>query len=127
MAEFGLPGALQPGLGLHRRMAGEGRRSAFPAGCTNDPAIRRRSAPRVLGSVLGRWASLAFLLAFHAVTSEAQVLSTRIWPARDYTRLTFESREPIQYTIFSIKDPERLVLDLGEKGVRRPHPSDPPR
>src|SRR5687767_5969769 len=112
MAEFRLPGALQPGLGLHRRMAGEGGRSAFRAGCTHHPSIRRRSAPRVLGSVLGRWASLAFLLVFHAVTSEAQVLSTRIWPARDYTRLTFESREPIQYTIFSIKDPERLVLDL---------------
>ena len=112
MAEFRLPGALQPGLGLHRRMAGEGGRSAFPAGCTHHPAIRRRSAPRVFGSLLGRWTSLAFLLVFHAVTSEAQVLSTRIWPARDYTRLTFESREPIQYTIFSIKDPERLVLDL---------------
>jgi N-acetylmuramoyl-L-alanine amidase len=52
------------------------------------------------------------LLVFHVTASEAQVLSTRIWPARDYTRLTLESREAIQYTIFSVKDPERLVLDL---------------
>jgi N-acetylmuramoyl-L-alanine amidase len=112
MAEFRLPGALQPGLGLRRRMAGEGGRSARPAGRAHRSAIRRRSAPRFLGSLLRRWTSLALLLAFYAVASEAQVLSTRIWPARDYTRLTFESREPLQYTIFGIKDPERLVLDL---------------
>jgi N-acetylmuramoyl-L-alanine amidase len=62
--------------------------------------------------VLRRWTSLALLLAFHLGASEAQVLSSRIWPARDYTRLTLESREAIEYTIFSIKDPERLVIDL---------------
>jgi N-acetylmuramoyl-L-alanine amidase len=39
-------------------------------------------------------------------------VSTRIWPARDYTRLTLESKEKIDYTIFSVKDPERVVLDL---------------
>ena len=38
--------------------------------------------------------------------------STRIWPARDYTRLTFESRGEIRYTIFNLQNPERLVLDL---------------
>ena len=41
-----------------------------------------------------------------------QVTSTRIWPARDYTRITFESRQEVKYTLFSVKDPERLVLDL---------------
>jgi len=55
------------------------------------------------------YAIAAFLF---AVSVEAQVLSTRIWPARDYTRLTLESKEELQYTIFSVKDPERLVLDL---------------
>ena len=56
---------------------------------------------------------LAFLLALLFVgAAQAQVLSTRIWPARDYTRLTIESKEEIQYSIFSIKDPARLVLDL---------------
>ena len=62
-----------------------------------------------------RWPSLAFLLALVLAglgTAQAQVLSSRIWPARDYTRLTIESKSEIQYSIFSIKDPERLVLDL---------------
>ena len=56
---------------------------------------------------------LALLLAVFLVGgAHAQVLSTRIWPARDYTRLTIESKQEIQYSIFSLKDPERLVLDL---------------
>ena len=40
------------------------------------------------------------------------MLASRIWPARDYTRLTLESPAELKYKVFSIKDPERLVLDL---------------
>jgi len=39
-------------------------------------------------------------------------VSTRIWPARDYTRVTLESKTEIKFQLFSVKDPERLVLDL---------------
>jgi N-acetylmuramoyl-L-alanine amidase len=35
-----------------------------------------------------------------------------MWPAREYTRLTLESKEELKYSIFTIKDPERVVLDL---------------
>ncbi|OGA48175.1 MAG: N-acetylmuramoyl-L-alanine amidase [Betaproteobacteria bacterium RIFCSPLOWO2_12_FULL_62_13] len=44
--------------------------------------------------------------------SGAQITAARVWPARDYTRVTLESRVPIQHKMFSLKDPERLVLDL---------------
>jgi N-acetylmuramoyl-L-alanine amidase len=44
--------------------------------------------------------------------AEAQVTSSRIWPARDYTRLTLESKAELKYQMFAVKDPERLVLDL---------------
>ena len=40
------------------------------------------------------------------------MLSTRIWPARDYTRVTLESKSELKFSLFSVKDPERLVLDL---------------
>jgi N-acetylmuramoyl-L-alanine amidase len=40
------------------------------------------------------------------------VVASRVWPAKDYTRLTLESPAEIKYQLFSIKDPERLVLDL---------------
>jgi len=39
-------------------------------------------------------------------------VSTRIWPARDYTRLTIESKNELRYTLFALKNPERLVLDF---------------
>lgn len=40
--------------------------------------------------------------------------SARIWPAQDYTRLTLESKQPISHNMFSVKNPERLVIDLEE-------------
>lgn len=36
----------------------------------------------------------------------------RVWPAQDYTRITIESNRVISYTQFSIKNPDRLVIDL---------------
>jgi len=36
----------------------------------------------------------------------------RVWPARDYTRITLEHSQPLKYSHMLVKDPERLVLDL---------------
>jgi N-acetylmuramoyl-L-alanine amidase len=36
----------------------------------------------------------------------------RVWPAQDYTRITIESKQVIRYNQFTIKNPERLVIDL---------------
>jgi N-acetylmuramoyl-L-alanine amidase len=44
--------------------------------------------------------------------AQTQVVSTRIWPARDYTRVTLETKAAVKFELFSVKDPERLVLDL---------------
>jgi N-acetylmuramoyl-L-alanine amidase len=44
--------------------------------------------------------------------AEVSITSTRIWPAQDYTRLTLESKQPIRYNLFTLKNPERLVIDL---------------
>jgi N-acetylmuramoyl-L-alanine amidase len=55
-------------------------------------------------------AALVLLLA--APLAQGQVVSTRIWPAKDYTRVTIESKSEIRYQILSVKNPERLVLDL---------------
>jgi len=40
------------------------------------------------------------------------VNSARLWPAREYTRLTLESNAPIAHQVLAVKNPERLVLDL---------------
>jgi N-acetylmuramoyl-L-alanine amidase len=43
---------------------------------------------------------------------ETAISSARIWPARDYTRLTLESKAPLKFHLFSLPHPDRLVLDL---------------
>ena len=54
----------------------------------------------------------AIALSFCVGASQAQIVSTRIWPAKDYTRVTVESKSELRYTLFAVKNPERLVLDL---------------
>ena len=56
--------------------------------------------------------SLALLLINTAAFAANEVVSARIWPAQDYTRLTLESKQSIAYTMFSIENPDRLVVDL---------------
>lgn len=41
-----------------------------------------------------------------------RVRAVRVWPAPEYTRVTLESAQPLQHHLTTIKDPERLVLDL---------------
>jgi N-acetylmuramoyl-L-alanine amidase len=38
----------------------------------------------------------------------------RVWPAPDYTRLTLESKQAIHYSLLTLKNPERLVIDLDD-------------
>jgi len=44
--------------------------------------------------------------------SATQISTARVWPSPDYTRLTLEAQAPVSFTMMSVKDPERLVLDL---------------
>ncbi len=56
--------------------------------------------------------SIALLLSHAYAYAANEIISTRIWPAQDYTRLTLESKQAITYTMFSIENPDRLVVDL---------------
>ena len=49
-----------------------------------------------------------------------RVLAVRIWPAPEYTRVTIEHSAPLKYTHFTVKNPERLVVDLERQEVREP-------
>jgi N-acetylmuramoyl-L-alanine amidase len=40
------------------------------------------------------------------------VTATRVWPSQDYTRMTFEGGGAFKYQTLSLKNPERLVLDI---------------
>ena len=89
-------------------------------------------ASRALGTPHGRAPARSsffftvFFLAFSllagaptpaAAQSGSQITAARAWPAQDYTRITLESQEPLKYSVLSLKDPERLVLDLEDVEV----------
>src|SRR5258706_11297246 len=117
MAELRPARALQSGILLHCGMARARRRPARTAGPRNPADVRgertHRCASRVLGAgrSLARRGLVALALFLGASCALAQVVSTRIWPARDYTRVTLETKGEVKFQLFSVKDPERLVLD----------------
>lgn len=55
--------------------------------------------------------ALALLAAAPAVAAE-KIVSSRVWPAQEYTRVTLESPLPVKYQYFFVNNPERLVIDL---------------
>jgi N-acetylmuramoyl-L-alanine amidase len=60
---------------------------------------------------------LSLLLWLPAALAEIAISSARIWPAQDYTRLTLESKRAIQYKLFTLSNPNRLVIDLDDVGI----------
>ena len=65
------------------------------------------------------WCLLTMLLAPLAVDAATAVTSVRVWPAPDYTRITFESAAPVAHQMLLLKNPDRLALDLEDATVTR--------
>ncbi|HTZ00557.1 MAG TPA: N-acetylmuramoyl-L-alanine amidase [Rhodocyclaceae bacterium] len=57
-------------------------------------------------------AGLTLLVTRPGFAGGPSVLSVRVWPAPDYTRVTLESDQPLHFSQMLVKDPERLVVDL---------------
>ncbi len=94
-------------------MAGARGADASAARSGDSSRARGRRAPRPSGGLHAGWRGLALVVAFFlAGAAHAQIVASRIWPARDYTRLTLEAPAELKYELFSVKDPDRLVLDL---------------
>ena len=55
------------------------------------------------------WLPLLWIPWAHAAIA---ISSARLWPAQDYTRLTLESKQAIHYNMFTVNNPDRLVIDL---------------
>ena len=47
-----------------------------------------------------------------SLAQAAKILAVRVWPAEDYTRVTLENDIELKTSHFTIKDPERLVVDI---------------
>lgn len=44
--------------------------------------------------------------------AQAEINGVRMWPAPDNTRLVFDSSAPVEHTLFTLSNPERIVIDL---------------
>jgi len=42
----------------------------------------------------------------------SQILAVRVWPSEDYTRVTLENDSNLKITNFTVKNPDRLVVDI---------------
>jgi N-acetylmuramoyl-L-alanine amidase len=47
-----------------------------------------------------------------AAAASASVMGVRVWPSRDYTRVTLEHSDELRFTQLLLKDPHRLVVDI---------------
>jgi N-acetylmuramoyl-L-alanine amidase len=56
--------------------------------------------------------SLVLLIGAHQIAHGASVVAVRIWPARDYTRVTIESDGALTARQFFVSDPPRLAVDI---------------
>ena len=120
-------------------MAAEGGRFAAAAGrrdhAGTEPHRAQREPARVLAqrrrdarAIEGRFhfsiPDFLKLLLFAAIIAAAapafaadKILSTRVWPAQEYTRVTIESATPLKHEFFFVDHPSRLVVDLSGVGL----------
>lgn len=54
------------------------------------------------------------LLFIGLAKAENNVIAARVWPAQDYTRITLEAKSAIVYRMVTLKNPERIVIDIQE-------------
>lgn len=66
--------------------------------------MRWRLAGQFLAGILG----YGMLIAAQAAT----VQSMRMWPAPDHTRLVFDLDGPVTHSLFTLNDPDRVVVDM---------------
>lgn len=74
-----------------------------------EPLAGRRELIKFAGASL---LLLVTPVARAAANRNPSILAVRVWPAADYTRVAIEHDAPLKYTHFTVKNPERLVIDL---------------
>ena len=81
------------------------------AGWSRRQMLRAGASTMLLG-LLGPLDPLLAPRSQAAVPPSQSVLAVRVWPARDYTRVTIESDQPLNYDQKLLQSPDRLVVDF---------------
>ena len=68
---------------------------------------------------------LACLMAF-SVSAAVNVKNVRSWPAPDHTRVVLDVDRPVEYALFTLRNPDRVVVDLRGARLLKPVPDARP-
>ncbi|MCB1723034.1 MAG: N-acetylmuramoyl-L-alanine amidase [Chromatiaceae bacterium] len=60
---------------------------------------------------------LLVLAVTHASAWAAEVSGVRLWTAPDHTRVVFDTTAPVEHKVFTLDEPDRLVLDIASASV----------
>ena len=71
------------------------------------PGLKRREFLASSGALLFAASSPLF-------AQSSSIIAVRVWPAKDYTRVTLELEAPLKFTHQVIRNPERLVVDIDD-------------
>ncbi|MDR2208999.1 MAG: N-acetylmuramoyl-L-alanine amidase [Azoarcus sp.] len=88
--------------GLDETNSGQGKED-FP--CLERRALLRAASGAAFILLAGRAG---------AAPNDNSLLALRVWPADEYSRITFESRHKLPFKYMLLKDPHRLVVDMEE-------------
>lgn len=63
---------------------------------------------------------LTLLLMLFSATLQAQnaINGVRMWPAPDNTRVVFDTSKQVEHTLFSLKNPNRIVIDIKDARLK---------
>jgi N-acetylmuramoyl-L-alanine amidase len=68
--------------------------------------------PVSLASFLKLLAVAALIAAAVPAFAAEKIVAARVWPAQEYTRVTWESARSVKHQMFFVPSPDRLVVDL---------------
>ena len=69
---------------------------------------------------------LVCLMALPAPAAAVDVKNIRTWPAPDHTRVVLDIDHPVEYALFVLRDPDRVVVDLRDARLTKRVPAARP-
>lgn len=70
--------------------------------------------------------SLLWFFTSTCLAGQVEVQNLRTWPAPDHTRIVLDISGPVEHKIFTLQDPDRVVVDLRSAVLRGPLESSSP-
>ena len=68
------------------------------------------------------FASILGLMTFPGQAASVSVQNLRMWRAPDNTRLVFDLSGPLNHKLFSLRNPDRIVIDFSSASLTKPLP-----